>query len=309
MKIKLYKYTPYIKDFIENPMLRVTRAKDLNDPFELNPSEELLDFVIQSKKPSTEVMKLLMDKRSFFEYATTWGKGVISLSECKDNLLMWSHYSKEHQGGVIEFSFEIEHAPHSRTPVQRGFFKELYDNNYQYGIVKYRKNRTIDTSLLDGRGYELTNQIIDSLAFIKSNDWMYEEEHRFLVDTKHCDVTLVDPTVQNLKELDRLGLPKVLINNKLVIPPEHKIQNPNDFMPGLDGFSNRDNYMQFASIAEGCVTGIYLGAKMPQPEIDAILHSSSGFSKFTNLNGNVYKAKIHPHSYDLNFERIENSCV
>ena len=129
MKIKLYKYTPYIKDFIENPMLRVTRAKDLNDPFELNPSEELLDFVVQSKKPSPEAMKLLLDKRGFFEFTTTWDKGVISLSECKDNLLMWSHYSKEHQGGVVEFSFEIEHQRHSRTPVQRGFFKEIYDNN------------------------------------------------------------------------------------------------------------------------------------------------------------------------------------
>lgn len=306
MKIKLYKYTPHIKSFIENPMLRVTRANDLNDPFELNPSEELLDFVIHSKKPSEDVMRLLTDKRNFFEYTTTWNKGVISLSECKDNLLMWSHYAKEHQGGVIEFSFDIKQQSHSRTPVQRGFFKCLADNNYQYGVVKYRKNRMIDTSLLTEKGYELTNQIIDNLAFVKSKDWMYEEEHRFLVNTEYCDVTLIEDTVPNRQELGHLGLSPELINGQLVLPPNHKIKNPNGFMPGINRFSIRSDYMQFASIAEGCVTGIYLGSKMPQTELDNVLRLRDELSKFTHLCGNLYQANIHRHSYDLNFEKIEN---
>jgi hypothetical protein len=290
-------------------MLRVTRAKDLNDPFELNPSEELLDFVIRAKKPSKDVMQLLMDKRNFFEYTTTWNKGVISLSECKDNLLMWSHYAKEHQGGVIEFSFDIEHQSHSRTPVQRGFFKYLADNNYQYDVVKYRKNRTIDTSLLTGKGYELSNQIIDSLAFVKSKDWMYEEEHRFLVDTTYCDITLVENTARTRQELEVLSLSPELINDQLVLPPEHKIKNPNSFMPQLNHFSFRSENMQFASIAEACVTGIYLGSKMAQTQRDNIFSLRHELSKFTNLCGNLYQAKIHPHSYDLNFEKIQNVCT
>lgn len=304
MRIKLYKYTPHIESFIKNPMLRATSAKDLNDPFELNPSQELLDFVIRKNKPSSDVMLLLEDERRYFDFKMSWNKGVISLSGCKDNLLMWSHYSDEHKGGVIEFTFDIEHERHSRTPVQRGFFKSLADNNYQYGEVKYRKNRTIDTSLLDGQNSKLTNQIIDRLAFVKSNDWMYEEEHRFLVQQGYCDVTLIKDTPDARNELDMLGVSIDLIGEKLALPPEHKINNPSNFMPNLNRFSDRSKYMQFAAIKESCVTGIYFGTKVPQDKLNNILGSSEILSKFTNLNGNVYKATIHPSRYDLDFERL-----
>jgi hypothetical protein len=304
MRIKLYKYTPHIEFFIKNPMLRATSANDLNDPFELNPSQGLIDFVIQKNKPSSDVMLLLENEKRYVDFKMSWNKGIVSLSGCKDNLLMWSHYSNEHKGGVIEFTFEIELERHSRTPVQRGFFKTLADNNYQYGEVKYKKNRTIDTSMLDGEGYKLTSQIIDRLAFVKSNDWMYEEEHRFLVDQSYCDVTLIEDTQEAREELIRLGVSIDFIGDKLAIPPNHKMISSNSFMPNCNSFTDRKKYMQFTAIKESCVTGIYFGTKLSQDKLDNILNLNEELSKFTNLNGNLYKSVIHSSRYDLDFERL-----
>lgn len=285
-------------------MLRATSAIDLNDPFELNPSQELIDFIIKKNKPSPDLMLLLEEEKQYVKLKTSWNKGIISLSGSKDNLLMWSHYSNEHKGGVIEFTFEIEYGRHSRTPVQRGFFNTLADNNYQYGEVKYKKNRSIDTSLLDGEGYKLTSQIMDRLAFVKSNDWMYEEEHRFLVDQSYCDATLIEDTPEAREELNMLGVSINLIGEKLAIPPNHQMVSSTSFMPYFNRFTVRSEYMQFAAIKESCVTGIYFGMKLPQDKLNHIHGSSEMLSKFTNLNGNLYKAIIHPSRYDLDFERL-----
>lgn len=304
MRIKLYKYTPHIESFINHPMLRATSEIDLNDPFELNPSQELIDFVIKNYNPSPGLMQLLEHEKQYVKLKTCWNKGIISLSGSKDNLLMWSHYSNEHKGGVIEFTFEIEHERHSRTPVQRGFFKTLADNNYQYGEVKYKKNRAIDTSLLDREGSELISQIMDRLAFVKSNDWMYEEEHRFLVDQSYCDTTFIKDTPEARNELNMLGVSIDLIGKNLAIPPNHKMGSSTSFMPYFNRFTVRSEYMQFAAIKESCVTGIYFGVKFPQGELNHILGSSEMLSKFTNLSGNLYKAIIHPSRYDLDFERL-----
>ncbi|MDA7746009.1 DUF2971 domain-containing protein [Psychromonas sp.] len=307
MKIKLYKYTPHIMSFIANPMLRATRAKDLNDPFELNPTREVVEHIVASRKPTPEVMEFYKDKKQFAKLITTYEKGIISLSECKDNLLMWSHYSNEHKGGVIEFTFELRNESHSRTPVQRGLFQSMADNNYRYGIVKYRKNRTLELSLLSGSGYEQTNQIIDEIAFIKSKDWMYEEEHRFLVNLSYCNKTLVEDTSLNRRELESYNLAVEQIDDFLAIPPQNKFKHDLSVFSAINQFMDRSEFMQFVSINTASVTGIYIGEKMWDEQEEDIIASRSKLEKFTNLNNNINVAKVHPDKYELDFVRLWES--
>lgn len=290
--------------FIENPMLRATRAKDLNDPFELNPTKEVIEHIVLSRRPSPEVIEFFNDEKGFAELITTYEKGIISLSECKDNLLMWSHYSAQHNGGVIEFTFELRNDGNSRTPIQRGLFKTLADNNYRYGIVKYRKNRTIDLSLLSGSGYEQTDQILDAMAFVKSKDWMYEEEHRFLVDLMHCDKTLVEDNKRNRNELESFNIPIELIGDKLAIPEQHKFKFDNSVFSAINHFMDRSKYMQFVSINTESVTGLYIGEKMWNEQRVKVIESRKKLEKFTNLNNNINVAKINTDEYDLDFVQI-----
>lgn len=290
--------------FIANPMLRATRAEDLNDPFELNPTREVVEHIVVSRNPTSEVMKFYEDKKQFAKLITTYDKGIISLSECKDNLLMWSHYSNEHKGGVIEFTFELRNESHSKSPVQRGLFQNLADNLYRYGIVKYRKNRALDLSLLSGSGFEQTEQIIDGIAFIKSKDWMYEEEHRFLVNLSYCNKTLVEDTQPNRSELDRYGLAIELINEKLAIPPQHYFRYEHSVFSAVNQFMDRREFMQFVSIDSASVTGIYIGEKMWEEQSKDISESRFELEKFINLKNNVYVAKVNPDEYDLDFVRL-----
>lgn len=290
--------------FIANPMLRATRAEDLNDPFELNPTREVVEHIVVSRNPTSEVMKFYEDKKKFAKLITTYDKGIISLSECKDNLLMWSHYSNEHKGGVIEFTFELGNESHSKPPVQRGLFQNLADKFYRYGIVKYRKNRALDLSLLSGSGFEQTEQIIDGIAFIKSKDWMYEEEHRFLVNLSYCNKTLVEDTQPNRSELDRYGLAIELINEKLAIPPQYYFKYEHSVFSAVNQFMDRSEFMQFVSIDSASVTGIYIGEKMWEEQSKDITESRFELEKFINLKNNVYVAKVNPDEYDLDFVRL-----
>ncbi|MEZ9656237.1 DUF2971 domain-containing protein [Vibrio splendidus] len=304
MKIKLYKYTPHIMSFIANPMLRATRAKDLNDPFELNPTREVIEHIVESRRPTEKVIEFYKDKGRLANLIKTYDKGIISLSECKDNLLMWSHYSNEHKGGVIEFTFELQNESHSKTPVQRGLFQDLADNNYRYGVVKYRKNRTLDLSLLSGSDYEKTEQIIDGITFIKSKDWMYEEEHRFLINLSYCNKTLVKDTSINRKELENHNITPEQIDTYLAIPPQHKFKYEQSIFSAINQFIDRRELMQFVSINNASVTGIYIGEKMKDEQEESIIASRSKLQKFTNLNNNINVAKINPDKYELDFVRL-----
>ncbi|MGI2208816.1 DUF2971 domain-containing protein [Shewanella baltica] len=316
MKIKLYKYTPHIESFLNTLMLRATRTKDLNDPFELKPNQELVESIVTNGAQSETALSLLGGRQGFAEFKLSYNKGVVALSECHDNLLMWSHYADEHRGGVIELTFDLENESHSRTLVQRGLFQNLADNNYQYGLVRYRKNRSIDLSMISGRRYELWQQIVDQLGFIKSKDWMYEEEHRFLIDMNYCNKTYVP---DNEYSRERMTLFDVSVEsvsvgdkNYIVVPPEHILSKaakhkecePHFEMLFLNGFTTRTEYLQFVDIKPDCVTGLYLGAKMRNEQVESILSDTDRLSKFQNLKEDIYQAEIHSLNFDLEFKPL-----
>lgn len=314
MKVKLYKYTPHIESFLNTPMLRATRANDLNDPFELKPNQELVESVVTNEMRSKTGSILFDSPQNFADFKLSYNKGIVSLSECHDNLLMWSHYANEHKGGVIEFTFELQ--GDSKTLVQRGFFRELADNNYQYGLVRYRKNRTVDSSMISESGYKLWETIVDQLGFIKSKDWMYEEEHRFLVNMSYCNRTYIPDNKHDRKKIEELGLhietDLVRDENYLVVPPEHKLKKRKKhdvYEPNIQTFPRktfpvRRQYLQFVDINPSCVTGLYLGSRMATDQVDSILNDKERLAKFINLKENVYQAEIHSLHFDLEFRPL-----
>ncbi|USD61440.1 DUF2971 domain-containing protein [Vibrio sp. SCSIO 43140] len=301
---------------MNTPMLRATRTNDLNDPFELKPNQELIESFVTNEAPSEIALSWLGGSQGFAEFKLSYNKGIVALSECHDNLLMWSHYADEHRGGVVEFTFDLDSKSHARTLVQRGLFRELADNNYQYGLVRYRKSRSIDLSLINGCGYKLWEQIVDQLGFIKSKDWMYEEEHRFLVDMNYCNKTYIpdnEYSRERMKLFD-VSLESVSVGgaNYIVVPPEHILRKnaknkecePHLDIFCLDGFPVRTEYLQFVDINPECVTGLYLGAKMKDEQVESILSDTARLAKFKNLKESIYKAEIHALHFDLEFNPL-----
>ncbi|WP_237666006.1 DUF2971 domain-containing protein, partial [Vibrio sp. V31_P5A7T61] len=175
----LYKFFPARESFFDNFLIRVSSKDSLNDPFEVNPSIDFyMDFFDKVGYPG--YLRGSKDKdvlHNILETSTNYSKlnihpleslGVISFTEDKENLLMWSHYADQHKGFVIEFDIEHE------------FFSKTHFNGNEFvgaiNRVLYRKERL-----------KSLNEYMVEVYFHKSDEWIYEKEHRLLVSLDAVD--------------------------------------------------------------------------------------------------------------------------
>jgi hypothetical protein len=180
----LYKFFPARAEFFDNFLIRASSKFSLNDPFEATPSSNFwADLCIQLKyerfgKTREEIIQYLNSQ----EERSPWAelgislyreKGIVSLTETKNNLLMWSHYAQNHTGMVVEFD------------TTHDFFTSKFstENNDSVGKINrvlYRKER------LDKLGEQLMEPY-----FHKSDEWSYEKEHRLLLCIYSADIYLL----------------------------------------------------------------------------------------------------------------------
>lgn len=304
MKIKLYKYTPHLESFIKNPMLRCTPAHELNDPFELQPNENTVTNFFESYSGS-----LGFDNAERHLEISNNDSGVISLSETKSNVLMWSHYASEHKGGVIEFTLDVEYDSRQEM-VQRGFINSIADNQYGFDRVKYRIEREPESDLFKNEGFDLYQNIRKHLFFTKAEAWSYEKEYRFSCLLEASDNLCVPNNDVVKAVLNEIGFQykKSDFNDNLLLISD-ALDKPEENSIDLNKRINRKrlasdlkdvdiSIFHFFNIKPSSVTGIYLGCKSSY-EI-----KKEELNKFTNLSDGVYKAKLCKHRYEIVFESI-----
>lgn len=99
--------------------------------------------------------------------------GVLSLSQMNDNITMWSHYSRDHSGFVIEFNTKYQFFNSKQKPSDpiRGLHK-----------VKYETLRP-DIKLYDAASTEeeMIAYLAEKILLTKSLDWAYENELRMIL--------------------------------------------------------------------------------------------------------------------------------
>ncbi|WP_157861804.1 DUF2971 domain-containing protein [Erwinia tasmaniensis] len=181
-------------DILKDGYIRFTPPKDLNDPFEVNPviiphdpyNLHLLEsgydfnshkFTKSDHEYSRKRFNKIEDYKSMYsKFSNKYG--ILSLSSSKDmcsipsvaifseedprrNLLMWSHYTDEHRGFIIEF--------------HRNFI-----DNFDISKVSYSEERPI-----------ITQEEIQSEAlfpfFVKGEKWSYEKEWRIIKPLEQAD--------------------------------------------------------------------------------------------------------------------------
>ena len=91
--------------------------------------------------------------------------GVFSMSQIKDNILMWSHYANQHKGFCIEFV---------RLP------DNLLGNIEVTQPVNYHCDYP-EVNPLDSSG-NIDHSIFNKMLFVKAKDWAYEKEWRLTYD-------------------------------------------------------------------------------------------------------------------------------
>jgi hypothetical protein len=181
----LYKYlVPERIDVLQKSLIRYTQPMLFNDPFESRPFfsfgsmewiQENVDLEIKEGRMSNDEAAELIEAiegLGFENYdelmrAMMLGVfggffGVLSLTEKPDNLLMWAHYSRNHEGFVIGFNSEHEYFAHP----------DKYDNDVrEFGKVKYFTERP-KREIVQLEGFDF--------HFTKSIEWEYEQEWRII---------------------------------------------------------------------------------------------------------------------------------
>lgn len=165
----LYKYVTAktLLAILKSGYIRVQNPYDWNDPFEMSAfdteyneqtvKQSLLDFVITRKKEKLGILtkndlEHLYSKnnysRSHKHTMISNSITALSLSEMKDDLLMWAHYANNHEGCVLEIDSDDPFFEN-----QKFLYKIKYDSS------RYTKFIKEDCVFLDRLAKELQNAI------------------------------------------------------------------------------------------------------------------------------------------------------
>lgn len=177
--MKLYKYLNAERlDILQNEVIRFTQPNAFNDPFEIastvngifGPQTNPIEGALDKSNVGRTIMDLmgLGAGQVLQQYFSTMF-GVLSLTEKPDNLLMWAHYSDDHQGFVIELDSEHEFFDRRESdddPLRHLRKIEYSPDRPAVSLAKY--------SAVDG-------------LLVKSLDWEYEQEWRMVMPLKDSD--------------------------------------------------------------------------------------------------------------------------
>lgn len=279
----LFKYMPYRKEFFENLYLRCTPRSALNDPFELRPSDQYMrdhtwDLLAQREMtPETEFSEELIDFNSEFLEKAFKKIGIVSFSETNDNLLMWSHYADNHRGIVV--TFDTSH----------DFFKKDGSRSKELGRVHYRKDRmkALPQRLKDGFYMSDSTRIY----FEKSDEWIYEKEHRLI-----CDLYAVDATLCRSEYYDKR------LRHKY---PDYEPETVTDKLVSITDIedcchdASEPEVLCMLQVPPGCILSVICGANMPEEQKQEVREYMQ------RLGISCVDAVPDADEYKLNFRQVD----
>jgi Protein of unknown function (DUF2971) len=105
------------------------------------------------------------------------GAKILCLSEVHDNILMWSHYAKNHSGAVLEFdSDERKDSP-----------LKLAERVIYSKTMPRLMNEKQMVQFLSGQWRMNPYEIMHNEIFVKADDWSYEKEWRIWLPGRDPD--------------------------------------------------------------------------------------------------------------------------
>ncbi|MFM5125344.1 DUF2971 domain-containing protein [Aeromonas veronii] len=167
-----YKYmSNFGPDFFKKPTIKISNPCSLNDPFESEAGDNLIAFIHEILKNNNENDKFEEIKNMVNIYLKA--NGIFSVSETPRNLLMWAHYANEHAGLCIGYSEDL--------------FSEMEKpNGLTYKVAQYKPQKVKYDNYRFDKQTEMVNtnnlhHAIKTHLLTKSDDWMYEKEHRCII--------------------------------------------------------------------------------------------------------------------------------
>jgi Protein of unknown function (DUF2971) len=232
--MKLYKYMTEdrARQFLTDGLLRYSQPSAFNDPFELNPSFDLMskaDLAALPDVPDKPGMKYLTPEAVYAMFSAVMPGmerviskhgdqegayalrnndlaqqtldqkyGILCLTESHDDLLMWAHYGASHNGVAVQF--DLGHPYFAQDDLGIGCTNPA--------SIEYQNERPV-----------LSHSTLHSpeLLFRKSKCWSYEREWRHIKLLETADtVVQADPFPVHLFRVPHDAISGIVIGVNVV---------------------------------------------------------------------------------------------
>ncbi|WP_415899287.1 DUF2971 domain-containing protein [Neptuniibacter sp. QD48_11] len=331
--MRLYKYLSSAHKLFTDGLIRVSQPSVLNDPYEAffdrKAVEELL---LEASYHGPEDMGWALE-----EIESTISKtGVISLTQSYDNLLMWAHYANEHRGLVVGFNviddcdFFVELFPR----INEGSLSQCFGEgpigspvyNGQLDSIKYQKQPAFRLDTYEYPWDELSAGDTDLIArhsFLhKSDEWIYEKEHRYIIHLEQADVVKIPESTSESHDGGKLvrGCVGLLGDSaEYVYCYDGKAHEFNLYMIEdsptrqlvaklLSGLSHYSDVIYCMRINTGLISACILGESFDLSKQSKALDGIDNTNVF-NRHGDFFKSKRSTFSYQLDFDNISRDDI
>ena len=315
---QLFKYSPSPRNLFEDGFIRLSQLAVLNDPFEASFCSSSLDD-LASNFDYQHAQDSEFGEIGFSDYVAlrVHNVGIISLSENKENLLMWAHYANEHKGVVAGIVYDpilgsiFEKIFRADALINNSLTEEFSPFNgvpkpvsYRKGL-RYRNDRfDYDYSNIEAEG---SDRILYEILMQKSDEWIYEQEYRVVLRLEQADRVIIEnmrnienkKIQENIMELGCFSINK--IDNSCTIDL-HKIED--DAMRvviaiELAKLSRNSNTIYLMKLNASCINNCLIGLKSMFQKIDVQ-------GKFAMSVGylDVWKAVKNSDYYSLEFMKL-----
>jgi len=315
---QLFKYMNEPRDIFSDGFIRLSQSAVLNDPFEASfcqrSLEELAGHFDDPMALDPEFGNL-----SFSQYVEMrrHNIGVICFSENKEHLLMWAHYANEHKGlavGVVSI-------PDNGSIFQNLFRADALINTslgeeYSpfHGIpkpVSYRKGLRYRNDKFDydysNISVEGSDRILYEVFMQKSDEWIYEQEHRVVLRLEQADRVIPESIdlITNEQIKNRIAVSEWCSVDPNTGRAVISLMDINDNVERISAsmhlakLSRNPNVVYLMKLSSSSINNCLLGLKSDLEKKDVLggHASSTGYL-------DVWKARRNLDYYSLEFQEI-----
>ena len=315
---QLFKYIDKPRNLFEEGFIRLTQPAALNDPFEASFCRKSLDELVNHfDEPTALDPEFGEIPFSMYIENRMHHIGIVSLSENKENLLMWAHYANEHKGivvGIADFqdSKSIFHDLFRADALINSSWEEEWSPfdgkprpvSYRKGL-RYRNDKfDYDYSNISAEG---ADRLLFEVFMQKSDEWIYEQEHRVILRIEQADRVIVPNiySIENTRIREKIqssGYAAPAVSEHSYIVDLIDIEDEAERMAvALElGKLGRDpNTIYLMKLSSSAINNCLLGLKstLKQSDIQGTHACSTGHL-------DIWKAKKNEDYYSLEFEQI-----
>lgn len=309
----LYKYMSFIDHLLILPTIKLSPPCLLNDPFEQHSSDDYKKLVYKcylsdgspplnykhKKNQKKFEQEIIQNQPSNIAGRT----GIVSLSESSRSLLMWAHYADQHKGIVVGFDDDFlsdietdaltqEKLIHTKKPI-----KISYDTT-RFDPFEYENENG------DFRG--ISKKLAMKLLTTKSDDWIYEKEHRYIIPIAVADKIKYlggdNKATEDLINVDGQKRISIHAETKNVKVNSDILMTDNLYMT----MSKNSNFLFLKKIDPKKIKAIFFGFRTPRENISRYVWD---IEKNLATLGHIelFKYKLCDTDFKLVKERIKKS--